>query len=92
MRLYRCKDSPLYSSKGVTENEAPLSKKVLENAVQSTGFSEVSVYNISGVTYAYVESRFAFILLPVYNFIETILDFEPVRKRFGSFVVTYAKK
>ncbi len=92
MWLYRCKESPFYSSKGVTENERPLDKREIKAVVRDLGFSDVLVYGISGVTYKYVDSRLSFIILPVYNLIERLMDFRPLRNRFGSFLITHAKK
>lgn len=92
MWLYRCKNSPFYSSKGVTENERPLTKREIRNMIATTGFSEFEVYSISGVTYQYIDTQLSFILVPAYNLLEKIMDFQPVRERFGSFLITYAKK
>ncbi len=92
MWMYRCKDSPFYSSKGVTENEAPLSKNRIIESFSLYNFSQLQVYSISGITYKYVESRSAKLLLPAYNFIERVFDIPFLRNRYGSFVITYARK
>ena len=92
MFLYRCKESPFYSSKGVTENESPLTKKRLRTSLEAGGFREYSVYSISGITYKYIESKIAFVLLPAYNFVERMMDIPIFRNSFGSFNVSYAKK
>jgi len=92
MWLYRCKSSPLYSAKGVTENEEPLSKEAIVATLSQFNFSECEVYSISGITYKTLKSRYAMPLLPTYNLIESIFDFKPIRKKFGSFIITYAKK
>ncbi|MFC1804613.1 methyltransferase domain-containing protein [Candidatus Omnitrophota bacterium] len=90
--LHRSKDSPFYSSRGVTENERPLTKKEVREALISTGFSECNVYSISGVTYKHIDHRLPFLILPVYNFLEKLIDFRPLRERYGSFLITYARK
>ena len=92
MRLYRSKGSPFYSSKGVTANEEPVSANDVKTALESCGFYESKVYSISGVTYKYVDHKMASLILPVYNFIERILDLPFLRKRIGSFLITFAKK
>ncbi len=92
MRVFRCKDSTLYVSKGVTRNERPLVKKEITSALIAGGFSEYKVYSISGVTFRYLGHKASFLILPVYNLIEKIMDIRPLRERFGSFLITYAKK
>jgi SAM-dependent methyltransferase len=92
MWLYRCKQSPFYSSKGVTQNEQPLSKSALRRALQVEPFEEVRVSAISGVTYKHVSSRPAAFFLPAYNLAERCLDLPLIRDRFGSFLITYARK
>jgi len=92
MWLYRCKESPFYSPKGVTENERPLLGREIEEVLRNLEYSDVKVYSISGVTYKYIESRLSFIILPIYNCFERLMDFGPLRDRFGSFLITYAQK
>jgi len=92
MWLYRCKKSPLYSSKGVSPNEEPLSRKKLIQKLQECGFTDIEVRPISGVTFRYVDDVKVRFLLPAYNLIERIIDGIPfLRERFGSFLITYAK-
>jgi SAM-dependent methyltransferase len=92
MWAYRCKNSPFYSSAGVTENEEPVSKAQLRWAFGDRLFSEVSVAAISGVSFRYVQSRSARIFLPVYNLVDRFFDLPPLRNQVGSFLVTYARK
>jgi SAM-dependent methyltransferase len=93
MSAFRCKHSPLYIARGLTENERPLSREEILGALARSGFTRVSVYSISGVTYKYIDSDWSFISLPVYNCIERIFDlFGPIRSRFGSFLITCARK
>ncbi|HAH31265.1 MAG TPA: hypothetical protein DCL44_03005 [Elusimicrobia bacterium] len=92
MWLYRCKASPLYSSKGVTINEEPLGKEDVVSTLEKFSFSQYAVYSISGITYKALKSGYAMWLLPLYNLIERILGFKPIGKIFGSFIITYAKK
>lgn len=91
MRLYRCHDSPLYSSEGVTPNEEPVSRAKLEGAFRSAGFASSKAYPISGVAFKYVESGAARIALPIYNALDRLLDVGPLR-RFGSFLITVARR
>jgi SAM-dependent methyltransferase len=92
MWAYRCKDSPFYSSKGVTPNEQPLSKATLTQAFRVEPFAETRVEAISGITYKYIASRAGRLLLPAYNFVERCFDLPVLRRRFGSFLITYARK
>ena len=92
MRLHRCKDSPFYSSKGVTENEEPLSREKIREAFNLNDFSELKIYGISGVTFKNVEDKLARRLLSAYNFIELVLDNPLLRDKYGAFVITYARK
>jgi SAM-dependent methyltransferase len=89
---YRCKDSPFYSANGVTVNEQPLSKGSLQRAFHVEPFEEVRVNAISGITYKHVASRGARFLLPAYNLVERCFDLPLFRERFGSFLITYARK
>ena len=92
MWIYRCKSSPFYSSKGVTPNEEPISKDFIISSFSNFKFNELKVFSISGVTYKYIESQYARLLLPFYNLIEIVFDMPFLRKKFGSFIITTAKK
>ncbi len=92
MWAYRCKNSPFYSPVGVTPNEQPLAKTTLLTAFRVDPFVDVRVTAISGITYKYIASRAARLLLPAYNFVERCFDFPLLRSHFGSFLVTYARK
>jgi SAM-dependent methyltransferase len=92
MWLYRCKESPFYSSRGVTQNEQPLSKAALRRAFAVDPFDEVRVSAISGVSYKHVASRAAALFLPAYNVLDRLIDLPWIRERFGSFLITYARK
>jgi ubiquinone/menaquinone biosynthesis C-methylase UbiE len=92
MWLYRCPESPFYSSRGVTPNERPLAKRAIAEAFATKPFREFSVFAVSGVTYKYVEGTWASRLLRVYNLIELMLDLPVVRAYAGAFVITYARK
>jgi ubiquinone/menaquinone biosynthesis C-methylase UbiE len=92
MWLYRAKESPFYSSKGVTENEHPLKKSEILHVFKALPFSELEVYSISGIGYKYIESSLAQKILPVYNAIENVFDCPNLRGLIGSFVITYARK
>ena len=92
MWLYRCKKSPFYSSKGVTENEEPLAKKKIQYHFSNENFVQSSVYSISGVTYQYVDSKLAQIFLHCYNGVELLFDLPFLRQIIGSFLITYAQK
>jgi hypothetical protein len=44
------------------------------------------------VTYKHIASRTAAIFLPAYNLVERWFDLPGIRDRFGSFLITYARK
>lgn len=92
MWLYRDKRSPLYSSKGVTENEHPLSREEITTALQSCGFSDIQSFGISGVGFKYVESKTAQAVLPLYNLFDAILDKTFLARKIGAFLISYARK
>ena len=90
MFLYRDPRSPLYSTKGKTENEVLLHRASLEGEVREAGFSEVQIRGIGGIAYRYVESKLAGIVLPLYNLYEELLRRSPFEDRFGTFLITVA--
>jgi SAM-dependent methyltransferase len=92
MWLYRDPRSPLYSSKGKTENEVLLTRQNLQTELEQAGFRPVSVRGASGISFRYVEGRFARLLLPVYNLYEEIIRFSPLEDRLGTFLVSFATK
>ncbi|MBM3251152.1 MAG: methyltransferase domain-containing protein [Candidatus Omnitrophica bacterium] len=92
MWLYRSKNSPFYSLKGVTENERTLGKSEIRVNIKFSGFSEYNVYSISGVAYKYVDHKLSFLIIPLYNLFEKLMDFPLLRQWLGSFIITYAKK
>ena len=92
MWLYRDPRSPLYSSKGKTANEVLLTRQNLRDELGEAGFSLVSIRGTSGISFRYVEDRFARLLLPLYNLYEEIIRFSPLENRLGTFLVSVATK
>lgn len=92
MWLYRDPRSPLFSDKGKTENEVLLSRKQLEEEIASAGFSDIDVRGASGITFRYVESGAARLVLPLYNIYERAIRLSPFESRLGTFVVSSAVK
>lgn len=92
MWLYRCKNSPFYSSKGVTENECPLMKKKLESKLVEAGYSEISIQSLSGIPMSYVESGIARNFLALYNTFDQMLHWTHLDHWLGAFLITSAKK
>jgi ubiquinone/menaquinone biosynthesis C-methylase UbiE/uncharacterized protein YbaR (Trm112 family) len=91
MYLYRDRSSPLYSSKGVTENERPVLAEEVVSTFAHVGFAVTTKYQ-SKMHYNYVASGIARCLLPVYNFLDSWL-FEPsFMARFRPFVLTIGTK
>jgi SAM-dependent methyltransferase len=92
MWLYRDPRSPMYSSQGKTENEVLLTRHDLRTELEEAGFSSVSVRGVSGISFRYVEDRFARMILPLYNFYEAIVRFSPLEDRFGTFLLSFGVK
>jgi len=92
MWLYRDPRSPLYSDKGKTENEVLLTRAGLESQLGEAGFGRVRVRGVSGTTFSFVESRFARLILPLYNLYERAVQRSPFENRLGTFLVSFAAK
>ena len=92
MWLYRSPSSPLYSTKGKTENEVLLGRDELSGELAAAGFSNVSVRGLSGITYRFVESSMARVILPLYNLYEILMMAWPLQNRFGTFLISTASK
>lgn len=92
MWLYRDPRSPLFSSKGKTENEVLLSRDELSTEIAAAGFSSVDVRGVSGITFKYVESAAARIVLPLYNAYEHVVRYSPIERFIGTFLISVARK
>ena len=92
MWLYRSPMSPLHSRAGVTVNERLLLAEEVETSLAEAGFTDVACSAISGVSFKYVESSLVKRLLGIYNFMDSCLDKTPLRRRFGTFLISYARK
>lgn len=91
MYLYRDRTSPMYSSKGVTENERPVLSEEIAKTFSNVGFKVGSTF-LSGLSYTYVESGLVRWLLPVYNAIDSVMFRPWFMNRFSAFVFTYGVK
>lgn len=91
MYLYRDRSSPLYSSKGVTENERPLIASHIRREFQAAGLAAHSDY-LAHIHYRYIASPLARLFLTVYNWTDTLLFAPPFFRPFRPFVLTYGKK
>jgi ubiquinone/menaquinone biosynthesis C-methylase UbiE len=92
MWLYRDPRSPLFSSKGKTENEVLLKSDELAGELADAGFGDVSVRGVSGITFRYVDSGLARLVLPAYNVYEALVRRSPWEDRIGTFLVSTAVK
>jgi SAM-dependent methyltransferase len=92
MWLYRDPRSPLFSSKGKTENEVLLHRLELADELREAGFVDVQIRGLGGISFAYVESRLASIILPLYNAYEALLHLSPFENRLGTFLIAVAAK
>jgi SAM-dependent methyltransferase len=91
MWLYRDKSSPFYSSVGVTENERPVLAHQIAGVFRTAGF-EVGTDYLSGLSYRYVASSRARLLLPIYNAIDRAVFGLPILRPFRAFALTYGTK
>lgn len=92
MWLYRDPRSPLFSSVGKTENEVLLGRSQMVRELTNSGFTRASAEGIGGITYRYVESRAARLILPLYNLYEIVTLLPGMQSRFGTFVVSFGRK
>jgi SAM-dependent methyltransferase len=92
MWLYRDPRSPLFSQKGKTENEVLLHRHELADELREAGFVEFTIRGLAGISFAFVESRMASVILPLYNAYEELLRRSPFEDRFGTFLITVAVK
>jgi len=91
--IYRRKKSFFYSKEGVTDNEEPLTKKKIMNALLLCEFNKIDVYGISNMSFKYIENKKLSKLLPIYNFVDYLLNLVPyLRNLIGSFLITKARK
>ncbi len=91
MWLYRDKDSPYYSSKGVTANERPMLAHYIASVFAAAGFQTHTSY-LAGLSYRYVASPLVRLGLPVYNFLDSFMFRPSFMKRFSPFVLTFGNK
>lgn len=89
--LFRAHESPLYCSKGVTEQERLLTTREFHQLFGANGFTTKTKV-ISGIKFASVEPRLMKILLPVYNVCDQILGVSPLAPILGAWVVGFARK
>jgi SAM-dependent methyltransferase len=91
MWLYRDPASPFYSSVGVTANERPVLADEVAGVFERAGF-DVCTHYLSGLTYRYVASVRARLLLPIYNLIDAAVFGIPLMKPLRQFVLTVGRK
>lgn len=89
--LYRSKNSPFYSSVGITSNERLLKASEIENVFKREKF-EMKTKIVSGIKFSYVESEKARGLLIIYNFLDQILAATPLASIIGSFILGFGRK
>src|SRR5216684_511610 len=87
MWLYRDRASPFYSSFGVTANERPVLAREIAGVFARAGFAVSSQY-LAGLSYRYVASSWARLLLPIYNALDAALFGLDLMERFRPFVLT----
>jgi SAM-dependent methyltransferase len=92
MWLYRDPRSPLFSEKGKTENEVLLHRSHLSEELAQAGFDSVQIRGLGGISFRFVESRIAAVILPLYNLYEELLRRSPLEDRLGTFLITVATK
>jgi len=91
MWLYRDKESPFYSSNGVTENERPIIASQVAETFRHIGFDTATDY-LSGLHYRYIASAGARRILPLYNFMDNVLFRPSWLKPYSAFILTRGRK
>jgi len=92
MALFRHPRSPLYSSKGVSPNEAPLLPRRLRAAFERAGFAEVKQRAQSDIAYREVAPRLLNAALGAYNVADRWFERIGLGRWFGTFVITAGVK
>jgi SAM-dependent methyltransferase len=92
MWLYRDPHSPFFSKKGKTENEVLLHRSELGSELRQAGFEDVQIRGLGGISFRFVESRLASVILPLYNLYEELLRRSPLEDRLGTFLISVATK
>jgi ubiquinone/menaquinone biosynthesis C-methylase UbiE len=92
MALFRYPRSPLYSSKGVSPNEAPLLPRALRAGFERAGFHAIRQRAQSDVAYREVAPRMLNAGLKLYNLADRWFERVGLGRWFGVFVLTAAAK
>jgi ubiquinone/menaquinone biosynthesis C-methylase UbiE len=92
MALFRYPKSPLYTSQGVSPNEAPLLPRRLREAFYRAGFVAVQQRAQSDIAYREVAPRVLNACLSAYNFVDRWFERLGLGRWFGSFVITAGQK
>lgn len=92
MWLYRDPRSPLHSSIGKTENEVLLGRAQMRHELAAAGFTDVRAEGIGGITYRYVESGAARLILPLYNLYEIVTMLPGISRFLGTFVISFGRR
>jgi SAM-dependent methyltransferase len=92
MWVYRSSISPFGSRQGWTANERLLKRDEIISGLKLAGFQETACIGVSGITYKYVKSAFIKKILGIYNILDMCLDGSGLGRRFGAFLISYAKK
>lgn len=92
MLLFRSPKSPFYNPQGVSPDEQPLHPRVLREDFTAAGFTDVGQRGQSDIPYRQVAPRLLDALLPLYNRADWLWERIGLGRRFGTFVVTWARK
>ena len=92
MALFRYPKSPLYSSKGVSPNEAPLLPRRLRAGFERAGFGEIRQRGQSDIAYREVAPRLLNAGLKLYNLADHWFERIGLGRWFGVFVLTAGTK
>lgn len=92
MALFRSPRSPLYSSKGVSPNEAPLLPRTLRTSFERAGFVGIRQRGQSDIAYREVAPRLLNAGLRLYNLADHWFERIGLGRWFGVFVLTTGTK
>jgi ubiquinone/menaquinone biosynthesis C-methylase UbiE len=92
MLLFRHPKSPLYNPQGVSPDEQPLHPRTLREDFTAAGFTNLGQRCQSDLPYRKVAPRGLDALLPLYNRADWLWEKIGLGRRFGTFVVTWARR
>ena len=92
MILFRDPRPPLHSTEGRTENERMVYAETLKREYAQAGFENARAWAVSNIPYKFVYGTLAKLFLIPYNAYDFLLGHSPLATRYGSVLISFAKK